>query len=725
MTESRESEKRELNARFRYVSKLGLIGLAALATSACVVLVVSSVIAAKCLTAAIKDAEAECAAAAQHQFLFPGTRTNLKKRLAAAQLDSGKNAEAKATLTAVIEAGSAGFHGFSNRAAASYRLGQIDDAVQDYKKAYQLRSDDETALQNLVDTLIESADYEDAIETAAAYLLRNPESLPGHIMLAWANYRAGKYPRAQSVSQAAIEKDGKNAEVYNILALALEKTGDQDRALLNYGKAIAADSGSARYLINRAMLYHDLGKYKEAEDDYRKALGINHSPEALVGLALTLMETGKYENTNRLLDEAIALDPKYHAAHSALARFYINKGDKAAARKAATEALRLAPENPNATYWLSSVEYEEGNFEAALKGYRSVVYIWPKSPVLQNDIGHTLVELGRFDEAVAAFSKAIEFAPEEPGGHEGRARAYIGLENWKAAIADASKAIAISPSGGIAYTRRAYAEWSLEQIEAARKDYDRSLELLPDLAWLHEERADFLLYAGEQAEAKRAIDGLLRSDAPSAYAYRLRGRLAEMEGRYGAAIEDYNKSMELSPDNKWLIEDRAWAYLANDQPLEALADCEKMIAELPKEPAAFRCRAKTRQRMLEDEMALEDLNTALKLDPDYSPALFDKAYIELSLFRNDKAIEDFTALIKKKHRLAESHYFRGLAHEYENDTGLAARDYERALSLATDRFAVDVSVRLNSMRAKMPASALPELELRPQSRFRGRGNSVN
>lgn len=79
--------------------------------------------------------------------------------------------------------------------------------------------------------------------------------------------------------------------------------------------------------------------------------------------------------------------------------------------------------------------------------------------------------------------------------------------------------------------------------------------------------------------------------------------------------------------------------------------------------------------------AIEYLNNAIKLKPDYADAYYDRGVAYVSLGQHKLAIEDFSHVIKLQPNSANAYNNRGLAYAGILQYQLATQDYNKAISI--------------------------------------------
>jgi tetratricopeptide (TPR) repeat protein len=661
---------------------------------------------------------APCKASLTNGWITSSTTIDVKKRLATILVEEKQYGESIPLLNDVVESTRASYFDYSNRGLSLYMTNQLTAAAKDFKQAYTMNSADDGYLADVVNTLIDLKDYDTALRYISDHAAANPNAINVQTLATSVHYRRGDYEAARASLAKALIKEKDNPDVHNFEALLLEQSEDPEKALTAYGKAIALGTADPVYLLNRALLFNDLVRLEEAEADFKAALAIRRNSKTLTGLANFYLDVGRNAEAKTLLDESLRFDETVAETNAAMGRYFVISGDETAATKYLDRTIALDPGHSLANYWRAVLDYNKGRFKEALLQQTQLLKEWPKSATLNLDIGDSLVALERYPEALTAYSTALDLNPSIRNGFESRARVHNAMENYDAAVSDANKAIAADGSSAIAYYRRAYSNWQLGNDVAARTDYDKAVDLAIDQPIIAQDRAEFLFFSGDIEESRKQLALLTAAGQTSVTLTRLKGRLAEYDGDDSQALINYEAALKEDPKNPWILEDVAWSQIANAQPATALETCNSMRAALPQAAEAHRCRAKALMRMSRDDEALQSLETALNIKPDFLAAALDKAYVQISLDKNEDAITTLGGLVRKKYRLATTEYYRGLAFENLNKQHLALKSYESALDQADPYLAKDISSQLNRLRSKLPLERLPNDLLYPQKTLR-------
>lgn len=128
--------------------------------------------------------------------------------------------------------------------------------------------------------------------------------------------------------------------------------------------------------------------------------------------------------------------------------------------------------------------------------------------------------------AIADCNTAIQLAPHNSEAFRARGKIYETLGNYRQAVADYTEAIRLDPKSAKAYLNRADARCYLVSDDT---DEDRTA----------------IIYAQALADCCKAI----KLNPMNPAAYRTRAEIFSYNGQLGNAIDDYNRTLALEPDD--------------------------------------------------------------------------------------------------------------------------------------------------------------------------------
>ena len=260
----------------------------------------------------------------------------------------------------------------------------------------------------------------------------------------------------------------------------------------------------------------------------RRAIAKHHT-ENLEAYDLFLRAWERYWQFNdesrrqarQLLNEALALDPKFVRAQALLAATYTNQvgsslqqSDQSLERAfaLAQQAVEIDGDLPQVHWVLGLVYMFRRNFKAAEKSIRTAIKLDPNFADAYALLCWNLQYAGEPERGLEAMEVAMRLNPRAPFPYlNAKSEAYFSLGDYESAVATASQALQLNPAG---QRLRVVMAASLAQLGRTDDAQWEIQELL-----IHE--PEFNLKAvrniapyGKQTTLDRLLDGLRRAGLP-------------------------------------------------------------------------------------------------------------------------------------------------------------------------------------------------------------------
>jgi len=136
------------------------------------------------------------------------------------------------------------------------------------------------------------------------------------------------------------------------------------------------------------------------------------------------------------------------------------------------------------------------------------------------------------------------------------------------------------------------------------------------------------------------------SDSALGTAFQQRGRGHLLARRHGDALADFNRAIEVSPENGMAIGERGLTYQLLKRYEEALADYDRAIELNPENATFIASRGGVYQLMERYEEAVANFSRAIDLNPGNSWAVSSRGAAYLSTGRYQEALADFNRAIE-------------------------------------------------------------------------------
>jgi predicted O-linked N-acetylglucosamine transferase (SPINDLY family) len=267
----------------------------------------------------------------------------------------------------------------------------------------------------LVQRAIEALDRGDVM--SAASLARSATEVSAKDALGWevlsiALQRSGDLEASIEAGRKAIELNPKAADFHANLGVVLRAAGRPRDAEVSYRAAIACNPGFAAAHHNLGNLLRDEGRNPEAEQCYLRAVEANKTyTDAWHGLGTALQRQGKLDEASAALERALALRPDKADVICDLAMCKLAQDEGSAALSLMQKAVALDPDL--ATGWgnLGAVHLRAGKLVDAERTTRRAMELMPQEARWVSNLAVVAKDLGRFDEAEILFRRALALRP--------------------------------------------------------------------------------------------------------------------------------------------------------------------------------------------------------------------------------------------------------------------------------------------------------------------------
>lgn len=192
-----------------------------------------------------------------------------------------------------------------------------------------------------------------------------------------------------------------------------------------------------------------------------------------------MVQQHNYENAQRLLERAVAVDPNYPAALNELGYAYAGSHQFDRAFKALDKYIALLPGEPNTEDSYGEISRMSGRYDQALAHFQKALSYDSKFIWSQVGVADTYLLMGKEEQARIEYAKAIAAAPSDGdrlNWEMSSAMTYAYQNDAKAffpamqAVADEAAAIHIGMQQAMAYRLMAmYARDPQSALEYARK----------------------------------------------------------------------------------------------------------------------------------------------------------------------------------------------------------------------------------------------------------------
>lgn len=227
---------------------------------------------------------------------------------------------------------------------------------------------------------------------------------------------------------------------------ALRRTGEMNRAITAYRKAVTLDPASTRARRSLGVALADAGKPHDAVAELKQ--GIQRDPKDPLlwyQLGLVHSQLKLQDEVVKDLNEAIRLDPNLSEAYNNLGLNLAQMGNQAQAEKAFRASIRLMPYDAAAQANLGQLLAGGGNLWQSAFHLEKAVRLNAKQANTHYVYAAVLVQLNQFKDAQRQVEAAIAIDPAMPQSHDLRGLLLLQNGSWDAASDEFRQALKLNP----------------------------------------------------------------------------------------------------------------------------------------------------------------------------------------------------------------------------------------------------------------------------------------
>ena len=353
-----------------------------------------------------------------------------------------------------------------NILGASYgKLGKFDQAICAFEKIVFLNPNQASAHYNLGNVLKDQGKLEEAINSYVKALEIKP------------NYEAALN------NMKALLSNVDNANDQFKIAFELQTQGKLDEAISAYTKSITMWPSYVEALSNMGVVLQDQGKLEEAMEVYNKILAINPDyAEVHNNIGITFKDQGKLEEAIDAHKKALTIKPDYAEAYYNMGIVLKDQGNLEEAIESYKKALNLKPDYFEAYNNMGLALKDQGKLEDAIGAYTTSISLWSDYADAYVNMGVALNDLRRSQEAVQAYKKALNLKPDYFEAYNNMGVALKDQGKLEEAIEAYKKALILKPDYAAAFNNMGIVLKDQDELEKAVEAFKKALSIEPDFA---------------------------------------------------------------------------------------------------------------------------------------------------------------------------------------------------------------------------------------------------
>ena len=442
-------------------------------------------------------------------------------------------------------------HSLGTLASAHARVGDAKAAHAAADAAIAASATSSIAYLGKGDALSASGQPAEAVAAYRKAMELDPKNVSAQVGLVYALIASNKAAEARTVAQKASETDKNSGPAFAALgyAISAEKKFDGNDpswsdaiAQAQQGVFLAPKNPQVQMIV--AKLFEARGNYDQAQVAYQSALASDPGfTPARTAIILTMFRRGDIDGALKAAGDLVKANPESPEANKVYGEFLARKGQFKEAIPALEKATAAMPNNADAWAILAHSYHMTRSFEDGKDAYAKAVELNPTNNEIKSNYGLLLGMSGDPDKGAQVLSALINL----PGYKSAAGFANYGyvLSRVKPprageAIAAYKKAIELEPANAGLYFGMGWAQYYAQNYPESIAAFDKAGAM--DKNYVAETRGPvgwcqyFMAVAADGAKpnfatTKAAIEAAEAAGRPNT-------RLAEAVARYEKAIAD-------------------------------------------------------------------------------------------------------------------------------------------------------------------------------------------
>ncbi|XP_009885320.1 PREDICTED: tetratricopeptide repeat protein 6 [Charadrius vociferus] len=390
-------------------------------------------------------------------------------------------------------------------------------------------------------------------------------------------------------------------------------------AIEDLSKTIDLDKTCILAYYNRAVCYHQIKDFRKALKDYGILLLLELSKEiafkVLINRGLLYVELGDYANACEDFKEATVLSPDDSQIFQAIGICYHRLHEFEEAVRSFDQVLKLNPVSVDA-YVARGNSYMENGHEAgcklAQKDFLRAIHLNPNCVRARICLGYNLQALGKLQRAWSQFTAAICIDPKCHAAYDGRASVCLQAGETFAAFQDTNAALKLTTTAPL-LTNRGVINQLMGYLPCAMKDYQQAISVDPSYALAYFNAANIYFHNRQFSQAYCYYSRVLELDPRNESAVLNRAITNTLLNNIEEAEEDFEKAICLCPFSAAVYFNRANFYNGLKQYELAEKDISTALSIQPNDALMYKFRADIRGKLGFNKEAVEDYKQAISI----------------------------------------------------------------------------------------------------------------
>ncbi len=574
---------------------------------------------------------------------------------------------ADADFTTAIEKNPVFTRAYTYRAITRSRLGNYDDALNDFHQAIELRPDLPSPYYSRGVTRLLNQQFAEAIEDFDMFIRHEKKVADAYVNRGVCYLHLKDTVRAYENFDTAIRTNREDPNGYNRRGVLLMEQERYAEAEADFDTAIRHDSTYLLSFFNRALVYNSTSRPMKALSDFDQVLKLDSTSSlTYFNRAIVRSQIGDYNRALEDYNRVAQYSPDNVLVYYNRANLQLHLGDLERSIEDYSRAIALYPDFANAYLNRSHVRMLMGDMKGAKADHDTAER---KIAEYKHRLSDTTYSI--YADTTQKFDKLLSFDAKLTRSFEHNSEGSVAPQDANMNLLSLFKFTLMNADSTHLARKSLYHAQRLE-------DFVRKVGE-PRLVLSHRQSniAPDSLVMLDRHVAQRQ-----REENPSWLIYFERGVTQSLIKQYTNAVSTLTLAIAENPANPFLYINRSTTRAEMIDFISSIDNSYQRIA-IDSDPAN-RLR-QTSSRIYNYDDAIEDINKAIKLYPDFAYSYYNRAGLYAISGRLPEAYDDYTRAIELNPQFGEAYYNRGLIQIFMKDTRKGCLDLSKAGELGIEK----------------------------------------
>ena len=395
----------------------------------------------------------------------------------------------------------------------------------------------------------------------------------------------GKKDQAIPYVEKVVARDPQNVEAYARLAELYTAVGQAAKAQAIQEKLVGLQPNNPKIQLALGDYNLKAGRFGEALKYFQKSFMIDPSAEAAEGMTRAAWESKQIDIARDAAESALHYDSSLAVPQQILARIYLAEKNYQGARQLLEKIVKKSPGDKNLWQDLALCYEKTKDYQMLAEADKTIMSLDKNDVPSRVRYAKYAMSTNDLREALATFKDLTVLTPRDPAIAKSLAEISTKLGNSADAVLYLSRYVDLVPGDAEAQRDLGNMLYERKDFSGAVAAFRAALKADPNIKGLFKKYAELVMtLKAPEAEVVAVLSAAVRANEASETVFSTLGDLYQKQGSFPQAIEMYQRSLQINPQNFDVLSALASCQAKSGKVSEAILSYEQATALKPGNP---------------------------------------------------------------------------------------------------------------------------------------------